>query len=232
MGRVRHRAPSPAMVVAIIALVLAAVGTAVAGVATVSSLSKKDKKQTRNIAKNEINKAAPGLSVGSAAHAQTAGIADRVQNGAIGPGQFAPSMPAAHVTRGTNQSIADSAFVPVAFDSERYDTAAMHDNTTNNSRLTAPVSGIYLVSAEVVWSPNPSGDREIALTVNGGEYQISFQDVAATTTRYQQATTQVRLRAGDYVEAWVFQASGGSLNINSVDGLDPEFSMTWLAPGP
>jgi hypothetical protein len=67
MGRVRHRAPSPAMVVAIIALVLAAVGTAVAGVATVSSLSKKDKKQTRNIAKNEITKAAPGLSVADSA---------------------------------------------------------------------------------------------------------------------------------------------------------------------
>jgi hypothetical protein len=67
MRRVRRKAPSPAMAVAIAALVLALVGTAVAGVATVSVLTKKEKKQTRNIASDEIKKAAPGLSVANAA---------------------------------------------------------------------------------------------------------------------------------------------------------------------
>jgi hypothetical protein len=67
MGRVRAKTPSPAMVVAIAALVFSVVGTAAAGVATISVLSKKEKKQTRNIAKAEINKAAPGLSVANAA---------------------------------------------------------------------------------------------------------------------------------------------------------------------
>ena len=57
------------MVVSIIALVFAQAGSAAAGVATISVLSKKEKKQTRNIARDEINKAAPGLSVASAANA-------------------------------------------------------------------------------------------------------------------------------------------------------------------
>jgi hypothetical protein len=61
MERLKGRKPSPAMVVSIIALVFALVGTAAAGVATVSVLSKKEKKQTRNIARDEIRKAAPGL---------------------------------------------------------------------------------------------------------------------------------------------------------------------------
>jgi hypothetical protein len=61
------------MVVSIIALVFALAGSAVAGVATVSVLSKKEKKQTTNIARNEINKAAPGLSVANATNAQSAG---------------------------------------------------------------------------------------------------------------------------------------------------------------
>jgi hypothetical protein len=48
-------------------------------------------------------------------------------------------------------------------------------------------------------------------------------------------TTQVRLAAGDYVEVVVLQTSGGSLTVaaNGVaQQFTPEFSMTWLAPGP
>jgi hypothetical protein len=66
MERLKGRKPSPAMVVSIIALVFALAGSAAAGVATISALSKKEKKQTRNIADSEVNKLAPGLSVKSA----------------------------------------------------------------------------------------------------------------------------------------------------------------------
>jgi hypothetical protein len=66
------------MVVSIAAVVLAVAGTSVAGVATISVLSKKEKKQTRGIAQQEIAKAAPGLAVGSAQNATTAGNADKL----------------------------------------------------------------------------------------------------------------------------------------------------------
>jgi hypothetical protein len=72
MGRLRGKKPSPAMTVAIVALVFAVAGTSVAGVATISVLNKKEKKQTRNIAKDEIKKAAPGLSVANATNAGNA----------------------------------------------------------------------------------------------------------------------------------------------------------------
>src|SRR5262245_18850717 len=237
MGRVRRKVPSPAMVVAIIALGFAVAGSAVATVATVSVLSKKEKKQTRNIAKDEINKAAPGLSVASAANAQNAtnaqnaAMANTVRNGAIGTGQFAPSIPAVHVTRTTAQSIEDSVTTAVAFDSERYDTAAMHDNATNNTRLTAPVPGIYLVAAAVAWPFDPDGFRQLHLRVNGTMTDIAFQGVDPIAAGLQ-AATQVRLEAGDFVEAYVFQDSGGLLNVSKFNDSSPEFSMTWLAPGP
>ncbi len=73
MKRLRGSKPSPAMVVSIIALVLALAGSAAAGIATISVLSKKEKKQTRNIAKDEIKKAAPGLSVANAQNANALG---------------------------------------------------------------------------------------------------------------------------------------------------------------
>jgi len=84
MQRLRGRKPSPAMVVSIIALAFAVAGSAVAGVATISVLSKKEKKQTRNIANSEIDKRAPGLSV---ANAQSAANATNAQSaGALAGG--------------------------------------------------------------------------------------------------------------------------------------------------
>jgi hypothetical protein len=60
MGRFSGKKPSPAMVTSILALVLAVAGTSVAAV---SALTKSEKKQVSKIAKKEIKKAAPGLSV-------------------------------------------------------------------------------------------------------------------------------------------------------------------------
>jgi hypothetical protein len=70
----KGRRPSPAMIVALAALVVALAGTAMAAPTAIKSiLNKKEKKQAKNIAKNQINALAPGLSV---KHADTAGSAD------------------------------------------------------------------------------------------------------------------------------------------------------------
>ena len=71
---------SPAMIVAVAALIVALGGTAVGSVATISALSKKEKKQTRNIAGQEIDKKAPSLAVASANSANTAASADVAKN--------------------------------------------------------------------------------------------------------------------------------------------------------
>ncbi|HEY6772101.1 MAG TPA: hypothetical protein VI035_06585 [Solirubrobacterales bacterium] len=70
----KGRRPSPAMIVALAALVVALAGTAMAAPTAIKSiLNKKEKKQTKGIARNQVNKLAPGLSV---KHADTAGSAD------------------------------------------------------------------------------------------------------------------------------------------------------------
>jgi hypothetical protein len=66
------------MIVAMTALVVALAGTAMAAPTAIKSiLNKKEKKQTKNIAKNQINKLAPGLSV---KHAGTAGSSDTAKS--------------------------------------------------------------------------------------------------------------------------------------------------------
>ena len=79
MHRLSQWRPSPAMLVAVVALIAALAGTAIAGVATTSKLSGKDKKQIAKIARKEadkrITKRAGGLSVAVANSANTAAVA-------------------------------------------------------------------------------------------------------------------------------------------------------------
>jgi hypothetical protein len=214
--------------VAIVALVFAVAGSSVAAI---DSLTKKQKKQTANIARNEIAKAAPGLSVANAARAQSAGSADAVKAGSIGPAELSSSIPAAHVTRTLAQTIPESVDTAIQSTAERYDTAGLHENATDNTRLTAPVTGIYNVTAQVEWQAGASpSEHELSLKRND---TTTLAITSAVINGGQQTvTTQVRLQAGDFVEAIVYHETVPSLNIQASSEYSPEFSMTWLAPGP
>jgi hypothetical protein len=227
--------PSPAMVIALIALFVSLGGTAAAlnGSNTVFSDDITDNQvysaDVRNDALSGGGLAAVDLRANSVGSSE-------VINGSLGTGELSHSIPAARVTHSTAQSIPD--FPPgatLAFNTERYDTASIHDNATNNSRLTAPVTGIYAVTAEVDWTPNATGTRELTLMKNGSTF-IADDDRDGISVVFggqsQSVTAQVRLVAGDYVEVGVLQTSGGSLNVMSAGETSPEFSLTWLAPGP
>jgi hypothetical protein len=157
-----------------------------------------------------------------------------VTNGSLRTGELSHSIPGARVTRSSAQSIPDSLNTNLAFDQERYDTAGVHDNATNNSRLTAPVTGIYVVTAQFTWGGSAgTGSRFGALMKNGSA--LITRSVQVPGDDDVNITTQVRLAASDYVEVVVLQTSGGSLTVaaNGVaQQFTPEFSMTWLAPGP
>jgi hypothetical protein len=157
-----------------------------------------------------------------------------VLNGSLATTEFASSIPAAHVTHSVSQGIANDNRSTLAFDTERYDTASVHNNATNNSRLTAPVKGIYAVTAQVYWQATPTGRRIVYLTRNANPDPIAVDDTQSSDSGFvgQELTTQVQLAAGDFVQAEVRQTSGGSLNVIGGASFSPEFSMTWLAPGP
>jgi hypothetical protein len=147
MGRVRHRMPSAAMVVAIIALIFAVAGTAVGGVATISALSKKEKKQTRNIADSEIAKKAPGLSVANAVNAQ---------NAANLGGQPASSYAPATTLR--TATVAADGTVDAA-----------HSDGVSQANVTDPVPGIYCFNG---LGPAP---RSVVASHAGGTADIFVQ---------------------------------------------------------
>lgn len=120
----------------------------------------------------------------------------------------------------TTQSIADDgASHAVAFDSENDDTGGLHDNVTNNSRVTIPAAnyqGLWLMVAQLRWTGNVTGVR--VLTVVKNNTTVVGQDtrmaVTATFDTFQQVTVALaNVSPGDYFEVFALQKSGAGLNL-------------------
>lgn len=109
------------------------------------------------------------------------------------------------------------------FDSERWDNGDLHSTSANTGRLTAPVTGLYVVGASVSFASNGTGYREVRLRLNGTT-SIAIDTRAAITGQPTRVviSTEYRLAAGDYVEVVVEQTSGGALNVEASGNWSPE----------
>jgi hypothetical protein len=139
----------------------------------------------------------------------------------------------ARVFNTTNISITSGAgaLQTLTFDSEADDSANLHSTVTNSSRMTAPVAGVYLVTANVRFASNGTGYRQVLFLVNGGT--LHGDDIRAAVSGVVTdvvTSARVSLAAGDYVEVQVGQTSGGALNVEVAGGarISPEFSITRL----
>ena len=146
-----------------------------------------------------------------------------------------PALVGASVTRTATQSISNSTETAMQFTAEDWDSNNFHDNATNNSRLTVPtgLGGYYLMTS---WIPWPSGSyrRFIDIWKNSqatGKLLVR-SDSSGNTGEFSQAISIMEfLVAGDYVELYVWQGSGGSVNVDGGANLFPRFQIQRLSPG-
>jgi hypothetical protein len=119
----------------------------------------------------------------------------------------------------------------LSFNSERWDTAKLHETGPNAGRLKAPVAGKYYIFANITWeSPIGSGLWGLRLQLNG-KTVIAEQSLPNTAAPYRVSMavgTLYALAAGDYVEVQVFQNSGNPLLIRHIPAASPEFGMAKL----
>ena len=116
------------------------------------------------------------------------------------------------------------------FDRETYDTAHLHSTTANTSRLTAPVTGVYRVEAEVDWTPTSTAltDVRIELAVDRTLGSAAPSDEEAkdlSNGNHLRAAAEFKLTAGSYVE--VVATHGGAAE----QVFARRFTMSWIAPG-
>jgi hypothetical protein len=128
----------------------------------------------------------------------------------------------------TVSSLKPGEWTSLTFNSERWDTANLHETATNSGRLKAPVVGKYYIFANITWeSPIGSGVWGLRLQLNG-KTVIAEQTLPNTAAPFRismSVGTLYSLAAGDYVEVQVFQNSGNPLLIPSIAATSPEFGM-------
>ena len=120
----------------------------------------------------------------------------------------------------TSQSAATATEVKVSFNAEEFDTDSFHDNSTNNTRITIPSGkgGKYLFIANLSWTSNNTGIRQIYFMKNGTTVIFGNVILSASSSDSTNicASGIADLTAGDYVELCAYQTSGGSLNIAAI----------------
>jgi hypothetical protein len=156
----------------------------------------------------------------------------RTNAGATAPEWFTP--PACRVYHNAAQSINNATTTALAFNSERFDTEAMHDTSINNSRITIVTPGVYLLTATVFFAGTAAGEYDAEFRVNGSTY-IAYENdrwpTGGSISPGFAIATVYKLAANDYVEVTVAQNTGGAVNVQSIGNYTPEFAAAWLGPG-
>jgi len=142
--------------------------------------------------------------------------------------------PACRVYNSANISIAVSGTPQMlTYDSERYDTNSMHSTSSLTGRITFNTAGLYVVNSQVFFANNPTGERFVAIVLNGATVIVrnQFGANASGGPWRAQATTIYKFAVGDYVETQVYQTSGAALNVTASPNDSPEFMATWIGLG-
>lgn len=123
--------------------------------------------------------------------------------------------------------VPNATMTAIPWDSEDYDTDSSHDLSTNTTRLVAKTSGVYRIYGQLNWPILAAGFRELAIRRNGST--IGIEDTPNTNnTQAQQVVTEAYLAAGDYVELFAWQSSGGAVTPFASASM---FGMSLIASG-
>lgn len=135
--------------------------------------------------------------------------------------------PAARVYNDAAIDPAPGGWVTLTFNTERFDTDAMHSTSTNTGRLTVPTGGdgLYLIGGNVAIQTG-AGDKGVRILLNGTtaiaqNYGVSTAD----NPECLPVATLYSLAATDYVELQVYVEV--DLNVLAEANYSPEFYAIW-----
>lgn len=131
------------------------------------------------------------------------------------------------------QSLGTGAWTAINFDASRADTHGFHSASTNPSRLTIPAgeAGTYLVVAHLSLAASTTGLRSARIALNGSiSNNMADQRIPAHPSEHHLvASATGSVNAGDYIELYGYQNSGGPLDASgAVSGWLTKMSITKL----
>ena len=136
---------------------------------------------------------------------------------------------------------ATGAWQAFAFDTELNDPTGMHDNATNNSRFTIAVPGVYQINMGVIFANATNGLRALGFRMNGvgtgpnlpGREQLDVSGLGlGGAMGINVSILHYFPNVGDYVEAMIFQSSGGNLAYTIITAERANYlNMCWIGRG-
>lgn len=139
------------------------------------------------------------------------------------------SAPSCKVYRTADLSVATgSAYTTVTWQASEYDPYGMFTSGTN---IVVPVSGRYLITAQIEWAGNATSYRGASLRVNGSATtNFAFvQNDSSGTALFSHSISSVRsAQAGDYFQLLVRQNSGVALAMSSTTVAETHMTVTYL----
>ena len=133
------------------------------------------------------------------------------------------SAPRCSLYRSGTQTISDTTLTALTWDSEYWDSDTLHSTSSNTSRITIPtgLGGIWQFTYTCTFAGFGVGERQTFLQANGWGRRFASHDQAPSSGSGCQntSTCAISLAAGDFIEVWCYQNSGGALFVNS-NGVD------------
>ena len=128
-------------------------------------------------------------------------------------------------------NISNNTATAMTWDSENFDSDGFHSTSSNTSRITIPSGkgGKYMVTAFGGWQSSSSGRRFMSIYKNGSLYSDNLALGASADSGgiYAGFSYLISLAAADYIEIYVQQNSGSTLNFGAGNN-SGAFQVTYL----
>jgi len=125
----------------------------------------------------------------------------------------APYQPRTYVTANATVSLPNTAFTPIAFNTEQYDMGNCWTAGNPTAIFCPPAGdGFYFVIASVAFSTNSSGARFARISKNtNSQYQQYYPTTSGDQTLFQMVWAMPMV-AGDYIQLILYHNSGATLD--------------------
>ena len=125
----------------------------------------------------------------------------------------ATAAPAFSAYASATQSVANNTNTKIVFDTEVFDT----NSNFSSNRFTPTVAGYYQISSGLFLPGSATGGAVFSLYKNGGEYAQFYRlNMSASLNIMGSGSILILLNgSSDYVEMYVSQNSGSTLNVGS-----------------
>ena len=123
--------------------------------------------------------------------------------------------PACRLIRSSDQTLANSTATSIEWNAEDYDGSAMHSTSSNPELVTIGRAGWYRAYAQLHWTANATGLRQMELLKSGVLVPRALSTIAghASVNEVQSLSATVFCNAGDTLRIRATQTSGGNLNV-------------------